>query len=59
LFFINTDYAQPAYFYIFNARKVLESREICPMFTKNNIAANKINNKNSEYHIEPGGEAIR
>ena len=29
------------------------------MFTKNNIAANKMNNKNGKYHIELGGEAIR
>ncbi len=49
--FINTDYAQPAYFYIFSARKVLEDRGICLMFTKNNIAANKMNNKNSENAI--------
>jgi hypothetical protein len=49
--FINTDYAQPAYFYIFNARKVLEDRGICLMFTKNNIAANKMNNKNHKNAI--------
>jgi len=59
LLFINADYTQPAYFYIFNARKVLDDRGICPMFTKNNIAASKMNTKNSEWHIELGSEAIR
>ncbi len=48
LLFINTDYTQPAYFYIFSARKVLDDKGICPMFTKNNMTANKINNKNGK-----------
>jgi len=48
LSFINTDCTQPAYFYTFSARKVLDDKSICLMFTKNNMAVNKMNNKNSE-----------
>jgi hypothetical protein len=44
LYFINTDYAQPTYFYIFGVRKVLDDRKIWLMFTKNNGAVNKMNN---------------
>ena len=51
LLFINADCTQPAHFYIFSTRKVLEDRGICLMFTKNNITANKINNKNSKNAI--------
>ena len=44
LSFINTDHTQPTYFYIFSARKTLDDRGICLMFTKNNMAVDKMNN---------------
>ncbi len=44
LSFINADYTQLTYFYIFSARKVLDDRRICLMFTKNNMTVNKMNN---------------
>jgi len=43
LSFINVNCTQPTYFYIFSARKVLDDRRICLMFTKNNISVTKMN----------------
>jgi len=44
LFFINTNFTQSIHFYIYGIRKTLDSREICLVFTKNNIFMKKMNN---------------
>jgi len=44
LFFINTDYVQPLHLYMWR-NYLLNSNEICYMFTKNNIAMNEMNKK--------------
>lgn len=36
--FINTNYTQPTYFYIFFVRKLLNDKRICLTLIKNNIA---------------------
>jgi len=47
LFFINTNYTQTIYFYIYGIRKTLDDIGICLMFTKNNIFVTKMNSKGS------------
>lgn len=43
LSFINTNYTQPTYFYIFFVRKLLNDKRICLTLIKNNIAVHKKN----------------
>jgi len=51
LLFINTNYAQLLHFYILMYHKLLNSKEICRMFTKNIIDVNEMNNSRKRFSI--------